>query len=626
MPQDPLAWAGEALDAGGLGFTLEWLETDGLGGFACGTAGGPSLRRYHGWYAPPSPSPDFYPLVAGCDELVASDGEAMVISGRCLARFSLEPFPTWRYETERFSIERTLGLVRGRSIAIARYANRGPDPVELRSRPLLRVSERSTSGELDGSVEVRGDAAWIGSLSSLSRVYVRGAGARTVDVSRLVPAARPSERVPDDETWGPVAWDWTLAPGKEAYLVFSCEEVSTDPAQLLEAERRRRQAFRATDDPLFDELARRAEVFLVDGDSLDGSIVRGYPEPMARGRDNMVSVPGLTLATARYAGAARVVNAAAARLVAGLRAPTMPAEFASSDGPLWFILAVEWFTRQRRDPSRPTPLLGAVRSVLSSYRRGERPGISVGPDGLMSGVLPGQPLTWMNAIADGEPVTPRYGRAVEVNALWHAALKAAARLERIAEENTRARELESQAWHVARRFNDVFWSVDDERLHDVVGPDGSDPSLRPNQIFAVSLSEDLLPPHRSRSVYWTVRNRLLTPFGLRTLDPADPRYRGRGATSPGENARALHQGAAWPWLLGAFADAHFRVLGQTAETRRDLWGWLERLRLHVREAGMGSISEVFDGDEPHTPRGSFAEARNVGEVLRVLSTYPNRGH
>jgi glycogen debranching enzyme len=493
--------------------------------------------------------------------------------------------------------------------------------VELRSRPLLRVGELPPSPWHRGAIEIREDAAWIGSLGSPARLYVRGAGARSVVESRSGPAARRS-REEGDEAWGPVAWNWTLAAGQAAYLVFSCEEVSTDPAQLFEAERRRR-AVRPTEDPLLDELARRAEVFLVDGDSRDGSIVAGYP---GRGRDNMVSLPGLTLATARYAEAARVVNAEAARLAAGTHAPAATPEFSSSDGPLWFVLAVEWFTRLRRDPIRPTPLLGAVRSVLASYRKGERPGVSVGPDGLVSGFLEGQPLTWMNAMAAEGPVTPRYGRAVEVNALWHAALKAAARLERLAEERSRARDLESQAWHVARRFNEVFWSAENERLYDVVGPDGSDSSLRPNQIFAVSLTEDLLPPHRSRPVYWAVRNRLLTPFGLRTLDPADPRYRGRGAASPAENALALHEGAAWPWLLGAFADAHFRVLGQSAQNRAILWEWLEKIRSHVREAGVGSISEVFDGDEPHTPRGSFAEARNVGEIARIFSTYLNRGH
>ncbi len=636
----PLEWASEDLDVGDRRHSLEWLEADGLGGFACGTAAGPSVRRYHGWYCPPAPAAARRrPLVAGCEEFVWCDGEAAALSdetpagqgqagsGGGLVRFALEPFPTWRHEFDRFSIERSLCLVRGRSIALARSANRGARSVGLRARPLLRVGEPRTPAVRNRArevpVEVRGDAAWIGPLNDAPRLFLRGTGAQAVAEASLRQGGAGDDGA-DEDLWGPVAWDWVLPPGEEAYLLFSTEDVSTDPAHLIEAERRRRTAA-ATENPLFDELARRAEVFLVDGDSRDGAIVAGYPEPDGPEQDTMIPVPGLTLATGRYAGVARAVNAAAARLrasfLSGLDSGRTPTGFASADAPLWFVLAVEWFTRARRDPSRPTPLLAAVRSVLGAYRHGEWPGIAVGPDGLISGHLPGRPLTWMNAMVDAAPVTPRYGRAVEVNALWHAALKATARLERLAEENARARELETEAWHVGKRFNDVFWSPEKEYLYDVVGPDGSDASLRPNQIFAVSLCDDLLPPHRARAVYWAVRSRLLTPLGLRTLDPRDPRYRGHCAGSARERALALHQGAAWPWLMGAFADAHFRVLGRTPETRRSMQVWLEALKAHIAEAGVGSISEVFDGDDPQAPRGCFAEARSVAEIARILFTY-----
>jgi hypothetical protein len=637
----PLEWEGEDLARDDLRASLEWLETDGLGGYACGTAGGSSLRRYHGWYAPRSSSPRRSPLVACCEEFVWCGGETTAISrparreaaNECpLVRFALDPFPTWLYRNESFSVERALCLVRGRSIAIARYGNHGSRSIGLRARPLLRAGSRpleTPETERDPDVEIRGDGAWIRSLPGPESLFLRGPGTCGIEDTRFLSDAADRAEGTGDPLWAPLALSWILGPGEECFLLFSVDEVATDPAQLMEAERRRRQAVETTEDPIFDELARRAEVFLVDGDEGACAIVGGYPEAAETGRDSMISVSGLTLATSRYAAAARAVSATGARLREGLLPadPTdsdggsVPADFTSSDSPLWFVLAVEWFTRARRERGRPTPLLGAVRSVLSAYREGKRPGIAVGPDGLMSAFCPGLPLTWMNAMADEQPVTPRYGRAVEVNALWHAALKAAARLERLAEEGGRARDLESDAWHVARRFNDVFWSEYNGYLYDVVGPEGSDSSLRPNQIFAVSLSADLLPPHRARRVYEAVRDRLLTPFGLRTLDPRDPRYRGHCEGSPRDRALALHQGTAWPWLLGAFADAHFRVLGRSAQTRGSLRAWLERLKAHVREAGVGSISQVFDGDEPHTPRGCFAEARSVAEIARVLYTY-----
>ena len=635
----PLEWKREDLSSPGRRTSLEWIETDGLGGFACGCAEG-ATRRYHGWYAPPPIGPKEParrpPLVAGCEEYVWCGGETLALreisepegpDSPPLAHFALDPFPTWRYETDTLSLERSLCLVRGRPIAIARYANLGSRSVGLRAIPLIRAGNgrpgSSSAGRLRSAAKVSGETSWLSELPGTGRLFLRGTGAKATQDPRAASAGAEGRR---EELWSPVAWDWILSPGDEAYLVFSPEEVPTDPAQLLQAEQERRQAFTRTEDEVFDELARRAEIFLVDGDARDGAIVPGFPEPPSTAGDDMLSVPGLTLACAHYAGAARVVGATAARLAAVLAHRGEPlaerrrANLGSSDAALWFVLAVDWFTGARRKTSRPTPLLGSVRSVLSSYREGRISGVSVGPDGLISGEATGQPLTWMNAVSeDGNPVTPRYGRAVEVNALWHAALKAAARLERLAGESTRARELESDAWHVARRFNEVFWCREGEFLYDVVGPEGSDSSVRPNQILAAALSPDLLPPHRARAVYWAVRSRLLTPFGLRTLDPKDPRYRPR--PEPGDPSVFLHQGAAWPWLLGAFADAHFRLLGNTRETRRSMFDWLADLRQHVREAGLGSISEVFEGDAPHAPRGHFAAARSVAEISRILYTY-----
>jgi len=265
-----------------------------------------------------------------------------------------------------------------------------------------------------------------------------------------------------------------------------------------------------------------------------------------------------------------------------------------------------------------------VRSIIQAYRRGTRLSIGVGPDGLLSGDAPGRPLTWMDAVVDGQPVTPRAGRAVEVNALWHAALKSAARVERLAGETGHARELESEAWHVGRRFNETFWCAEKGYLYDVVG-DSPDASLRPNQILAVSLTEDLLPPHRARSVYWAVRRNLLTPFGLRTLAPEDSRYRGRCEGDERSRLATAHQGTVYPWLMGAFADAHFRVFGNTEESRKTMRAMLAPLRAHVRDAGLGFISEMFDGDPPHTPRGCFAQAWSVGEIARVVYTHLSGG-
>ena len=645
LGQNPLVWSGADLAARGL--SLEWLETDGLGGFACGTAVGARTRKYHGWFAPAIPPPRRrWMIVAGCEEFVREGGTSTGIStqiyrdvtypeGRSsLTRFALEPFPVWRHETDRFRVERSLCVPRGRSVSLVRWTNHGDRRIELRVRPLLAFRDLHGLQRENGftaKVEIAGDSALVRPTEGLPPLHMRAPGAAgrsEPDWFRNFRYSVEAERGYDaeEDLWSPLAWTWQLAPGASADLVFSTEKTDDDPEVLRESERARRDVFPRTGDSSFDELARHAESFLVEPGDGNATILAGFPWFADWGRDAMIAAPGLAHATGRYRSFARVLNSFARYRRGGLLPNNFPGDgeepdYNAIDAPLWFVLAVEAFGRLRRDPSKPSPLIGAVRDVIASYRKGTAFGISVGPDLLVTGGEPGRALTWMDAVVDGEPVTPRRGRPVEVNALWHAALKAAARLERLSAENARARDLEADAWRVGRHFNETFWSEEDQRLFDVVGDDGPDRSLRPNQIFAVSLSEDLLPPHRARAVYWSVRRHLLTPFGLRTLDARDPRYLGRCEGTQKKRDRAYHQGTVWPWLLGPLVDAHFRVFGRTLESVRTARSWLAPLRAHVREAGMGSISEIFDGDPPHAPRGAFAQAWSVAELCRIVHTH-----
>ncbi len=643
--RNPLTYSGADLAARAL--SVEWFETDGRGGFASGTAAGARTRKYHGWYAPAVHSPrQRVLLVAGCEEFVVADGERTGIStqiyrdavypdGRAsLTRFALEPFPTWLHRTENFSIERSLCLPHGRSATLARWVNRGERPVELTVRPLLAfrgVDALQREFGFLAATEVSGDAAIVRAQGGLPSLTIRAFGARIAEDLAWYrrfhyPVEEEGGYEAEEDLWSPLLWKWELAPGAEGWAIFSRDDVHQDPALLWQSERERRDAFPRTGDAAFDELARRADVFL--GETPDGgaTLLSGFPWSSDRGRDAMIAAPGLALAGGRYRPFARVLNSFAAGLNRGalpnsfFEDQTAP-DYTSIDAPLWFVLAVDSFGRARRDPSSPSPLLPAVRDVVDAYRQGTRFGVRVGDDLLLAGEEQGRALTWMDAVVGSGPVTPRHGRPVEVNALWHAALKAAARLERLSGEHARARDLEGDAWRVSRRYNELFWCEEDARLYDVVGEDGPDRSLRPNQIYAVSLDEDLLPPHRARAVYWSVRRHLLTPFGLRTLDPRDPRYRPRCEGPPAERAQALHQGTVWPGLLGPFVDAHFRVVGRSAESLRTVQGWLAPLRAHIRESGAGSISEMFDGDPPHAPRGSFASAVGVAEFARIVHTH-----
>jgi predicted glycogen debranching enzyme len=643
--RNPFVYSGADLTSRAL--SLEWLETDGLGGFACGTAAGPRTRKYHGWFAPAIPPPRRrWMLVSGCEEFVREAGSTTAISTQVyrnavypegkatLARFGLEPFPTWLHETDRFRVLRSLCLPRGRSMTVASWTNRGSDRIELRVRPLLAfrgIHELQRENGFSAKVEVTGDRAVVRPEGDRPTLFQWAPGAIAVsepDWFRrffyAIEAARGYDA--EEDLWSPLLWSWQVAAGETVHLVLSTEAPNDDPAAVRESERKRRESFPKTGDPIFDELGRRAESFLVEPRSGPATVLAGFPWFGDWGRDAMIASPGLAAATGRYRPFAKVLNCIAGALRGGLLPNDFPAdgetaEYNAIDAPLWFVLAVEAFGRFRRDPAKPSPLLAAVRDVIGSYRRGTSFGIGAGADLLVSGGEPRRALTWMDAVVDGKPVTPRRGRPVEVNALWHAALKAAARLERLSGENARARDLEADAWRVARHFNETFWSEEEQRLFDVVSHEGPDRALRPHQIVAVSLSEDLLPPHRARAVYWSVRRHLLTPFGLRTLDARDPRYRAKCEGIQRERDLAYHQGTVWPWLMGPFIDAHFRVLGRTPESIRTARSWLAPLRAHVREAGLGSISEIFDGDPPHAPRGCFAQAWSVAEVCRIVHTH-----
>ncbi|MEB3323518.1 MAG: amylo-alpha-1,6-glucosidase, partial [Synechococcaceae cyanobacterium] len=337
------------------------------------------------------------------------------------------------------------------------------------------------------------------------------------------------------------------------------------------------------------------------------------------GRDTMISLAGLTLLTGRVERAERILRTWAGFLRDGLlpnlfpegtAAGEEPPGYNSADATLWFFEAL----RQHRRASGSDGLIGdlfpQLEAVLRHHLRGTRFGISVDPaDGLLRAGAGQLALTWMDARPGPEPITPRHGKPVEVNALWVNALRAMAGF--AAALGRDPAPWNTLADRAARGFQ-RFWS--EERGHcldGLDGPTGDDASLRPNQLLAISLPEPLLSRSRGERVLEVCRRRLLTPFGLRSLDPADPRYRGTYAGDGFLRDGAYHQGTVWAWWIGPFVRAHLRVHGDPGAARR----FLEPLADHLGEACVGSISEIFDGDPPHRPRGCFAQAWSVAEVL-----------
>ena len=352
------------------------------------------------------------------------------------------------------------------------------------------------------------------------------------------------------------------------------------------------------------------------------TILAGYHWFADWGRDTFIALPGLLLSTKRFAQA-RETFRTFARYISNGMVPNRfddyatTAHYNSIDASLWFIIAADRYVEATGDMDfwRET-LMPAANSILRGYREGTDFGIHANGDGLLTGGSEKTQLTWMDAALGDEVVTPRQGLAVEINALWYAAHRIMAHRCSSLNKNCTA-EYTAQAEMIASAFCRVFWNNQAGCLYDCITEHLPDDSIRPNQIFAVSLGYSPLPPQQQAAVVAVVQEKLLTPLGLRTLSPDDPRYRPAYDGSFADRDRAYHQGTAWAWLMGPFIEAYLKVNNNSSESLAQASKWLEGFDEHLRQAGVGYISEIFDGDQPHHPRGCIGQAWSVAEILRV---------
>ena len=351
------------------------------------------------------------------------------------------------------------------------------------------------------------------------------------------------------------------------------------------------------------------------------TVIAGYPWFTDWGRDTMIALPGLLLATGKHAEAAETLRTFARFAHDGLIPNTFPegdapAQYNTADATLWFFRALERYLTATGDRTLLRDLWPTLVEIIAAHERGTRFGIGVDPtDGLLRMGEPGVQLTWMDAKVDDWVVTPRTGKPVEVNGLWLHALHLMAAWSPLC--NTTPTPYIRAATKAAVSFTHRFWNAECGYLYDVLDiPDGTDDaSLRPNQCIALALSSCPLPEAQARRALDAVTATLLTPYGLRTLAPDDPRYIGRYGGNRYARDGAYHQGTVWPWLLGPYADALRRLGGTRAEVRALVRPLLD----HLRVAGVGSISELFDGDPPHLPGGCPFQAWSVAELLRLLT-------
>ena len=641
-------------------FEREWLVTNSLGGFACGTVAQANTRRYHGLLvAALQPPVQRVVMVAGLEALLSDRGRSYQLGSNEFADGTITPrgfellsgfedqqgLPVWIYACGDARLEQRIWMADGRNTTYVRFELREASAaLQLALRPLCTYRDYHSHAHggwsLEAAAEPGGCRVTAFAGARPYRLLIdRGEFRREPDwywnFRHRVEADRGLDATED--LWRPGTFHASLEKGESVTLIATAEPEFESSAAAFDHENDRRRALQRAVAGGTPDWVRRltlaADQFIVrrsrpDGAPAGTTVIAGYPWFSDWGRDTMIALPGLALATGRTGDAGSILRTFAEHVSDGMlpnRFPDggEPAEYNTVDATLWYFHAIAAYLEASGDRALLRELYPVLRDIVAWHRRGTRYGIRVDPqDGLLFAGERGVQLTWMDAKVGDWVVTPRIGKPVEVNALWHYALTQLADWARSLKDSRAAADYGAAAGRAAASFSERYWYPAGGHLYDVIDGPGDqvdaagksvDPSLRPNQIFAVSLGTNLLDAARARAVVDVCGGELLTPVGLRSLSASDPRYAGRYLGDPRQRDGAYHQGTVWTWLLGPYALAHHKVYGDTEHAL----ALLEGLAPHLDEACIGSISEIMDGDAPHSPRGCFAQAWSVAETLRA---------
>lgn len=652
-------------------YRQEWLLTNGLGGYASGTIGGVPTRRYHGLLiaALPNPAARVMMLNSLAETLRFSDYQRADLgwvpptftTGKRieLVDFHLElGLPIWRYQGAGIVLERRLFFAYGHNttILIYRLLEGGPLRLELRPALQFRGHDDPVSTKLPAAYPLYafGERVELDAPDPFPNLRFHLIATRSSFV--IEPIVVPDLMYATEERRGYASRGKLYSPGRfraeiainsEIAFVASTEEWDTlftmTPDEVLQTELERRQRLldmaacttRISKGPIA-ELVLAADQFIIRpegrhddhvrariaGDDEAWTIIAGYHWFTDWGRDSMISLEGLCLATGRHEKAGSILRMFAYHMKDGLIPNLFPEGaneglYHTADATLWFFHAVDRYFRVTHDQRTLASLLPKLRASIDFHIRGTRFGIHVDSnDGLLHQGATGYQLTWMDAKAGDWVVTPRRGKAVEINALWYNALRLMEGWLQEAGDSEGSAQMRSYAEQVFASFTQKFWNHDVRHLYDVIdGELGDDLACRPNQLFAISLPHPVLAQEHWEDVLTTVERELLTPVGLRSLSRSHqdykPNYHGDLLTRDA----AYHQGTVWSWLIGPYIDAYLRVHPQDRVGARKA---LDGLIANLGEDGIGAISEVFDAEPPYTPRGCIAQAWGVAELLRCL--------
>jgi predicted glycogen debranching enzyme len=651
----------------------EWLVTNGLGGYASSTVAGVMTRRYHGVLVASLPAPlgrmvmlnHLLERVRLKDRRVVWLGDEDEVAGanaadrtEHLKEFRLElGLPVWIYEVDGLVIEKRVLMPHGQNTTYLTYRLlKGDGPIRLTLRPSMHfrgyeapVNAGPAPSYVVTGVKNRYEVSGGSDLPPL-RLRLHGHGAAlTLDEVGSAHVPYAMEKLRGYESLGslssPGYFRADLYPDEPVTLIASTESWETiealTPEQAASAEQSRRGRLLQIAEPMKDrlacELVLAADQFIITpagraeeaararaaGEEVR-TVIAGYHWFTDWGRDTMISLEGLTLSTCRHREASYILRTFGHYVRDGLIPNMFPdgareGLYHTADATLWFFHAVERYVRVTHDTDTLRMLLPIFLDIVKHHIDGTRFGIGVDDnDGLLRQGQQGYQLTWMDAKVDDWVVTPRRGKAVEINALWYNALRLLQNwlVDLGRPDGSPDVEPGTHADRVHRAFNDRFWYADGGYLYDIVdGEHGNDSACRPNQLFAISLDHPVLVQNRWPAVMQVVRDRLLTPVGLRSLAPGHPDYKPKYFGDLRSRDAAYHQGTVWAWLIGPFVDAWLKVYPDDREGARKLLAGFDQ---HLSDACVGSISEIFDAEAPYVPRGCIAQAWSVAEVLRCL--------
>lgn len=629
----------------------EWLETNGIGGFSSSTVIGLNTRRYHGLLtAATKPPVGRIVMLSKLEETLIIDGRRYELSANQYpgvvhpqgfnyqTGFRLDPFPIFTYEVEGLRLEKSVFMVQGQNTTVIYYelksAGGAFDSIGLEIRPLIAFrdyhSTTHENGALNSNVKTEDGLTTVapyGDLPSLHFAHDICEVATNGFWYRNFQYAVEQERGLDfsEDLFSPFLLSFDLRARAKARIVASTERLEVGKAdRQRKAEVSRRKAITssaAKANELVRKLTLAADQFIVARERCK-TVIAGYHWFSDWGRDTMIALPGLTLATGRAEIAKSILAEFANHVDQGMLPNRFPdagetPEYNTVDATLWFFEAVRALLEHSGDYEFVRENLYAVlNDIIDWHVKGTRYNIHVDADGLVFAGEPGVQLTWMDAKIGDWVVTPRHGKPVEIQALWYNALRVMEQLAGKFKDSTAQKKYAAMADRARDSFNSLFWNEDLGCLYDVVDGNVPDASVRPNQIFAISLKNSLVSHERAARILHVVERELLTPRGLRTLSPNDAQYRGRYEGSPSSRDSVYHQGTVWPWLIGPYITAYVKTFGAKSG-RAAVADWLTNFETHLSEACLGQVSEIFDGDAPHAPRGCVAQAWSVAEILRA---------